>query len=339
MMRAADKKQSSQSRRMAMKIIQHSLGVMAGLCMSALSGAQTYPAKTIAMIMPLQAGSSVDVGMRIVTQKMAEHMGQQIVIENQPGAAGLIGTERFMRSTPDGYTLATLNDSILTMIPNLYKKVAYDPVKSFQPVSLVAYNTWLLVTHPSLPVKSAKELVALAKARPGDINYASGGNGSPQHIAMAMFEAATGAKMTHIPYKGTTQATLDVISGHIPVMFSATSLVIEQIRDGKIHALAGGGAKRLALLPKVPTVAESGVPGFDFNTWMSIYAPLNTPKETVSRLNAEILKALALQDVKDRLVSIGFEIDGSTPDKLAAVTKARLDQMQKIIKDAGIVIQ
>src|SRR3954471_2361620 len=250
-----------------------------------LAGAQGYPAKSILMIMPLQAGSSVDVGMRIVTQKMAESMGQQIVIDNQPGAAGLIGTERYMRSAPDGYTLATLNDSILTMIPNLYKKVAYDPVKSFQPVSLVAYNTWLLVTHPSLPVKSARELVALAKSRPGEINYASGGNGSPQHIAMAMFESATGARMTHIPYKGTTQATLDVISGHIPVMFSATSLVIEQIRDGKIHALAAGGARRLALLPKVPTVAESGVPGFDFNTWMSIYAPLNTPKDITSRIH------------------------------------------------------
>ena len=319
--------------------MKHVLIAAAALCMPVLCGAQTYPAKPVTMIMPLQAGSSIDVGMRIVTQKMSENMGQQIVIDNQPGAAGLIGTERFMRSTPDGYTLATLNDSILTMIPNLYQKVAYDPLKSFAPVSLVAGNTWLLVTHPSLPVKSAHDLVALAKARPGEINYASGGNGSPQHIAMAMFEAATDAKMTHIPYKGTTQATLDVISGHIPVMFSATSLVIEQIRDGKIRALAGGGARRLALLPAVPTIAESGVPGFDFNTWMSILAPLNTPKELISRLNAEIIKALAVPDVKERLVSIGFEIDGSSPEKLAAVTQARLEQMRKIIKGAGIKVQ
>ena len=311
-----------------------------GVAQTAATGAAAaYPSKSILMIMPLQAGSSVDVGMRIVTQKMAENMGQQIVIDNQPGAAGLIGTERFMRSAPDGYTLATLNDSILTMIPNLYKKVAYDPLKSFAPVSLVAFNTWLLVTHPTLPVKTARDLVALAKARPGEINYASGGNGSPQHIAMAMFEAMTGAKLTHIPYKGTTQATLDVISGHIPTMFSATSLVIEQIRQGKIRALAGGGAKRLALLPDVPTVAESGVPGFDFNTWMAILAPLNTPKEIIARLNGEIVKALGVPEVKERLVSIGFEIDGSTPEKLAALTRSRLEQMQKIIKDAGISIQ
>ena len=306
---------------------------------AALCGAQSYPGKSILMIMPLQAGSSIDVGMRIVTQKMAESMGQQIVIDNQPGAAGLIGTERFMRANPDGYTLATLNDSILTMIPNLYKKVAYDPLKSFAPVSLVAGNTWLLVTHPNLPVKSARELVALAKARPGEINYASGGQGSPQHIAMAMFEAATGAKMTHVPYKGTTQATLDVISGHIPVMFSATSLVIEQIREGKIRALAAGGARRLALLPAVPTIAESGVPGYDFNTWMAILAPLNTPKEIIARVNAEIIKALAVPDVTQRLTAIGFEIDGSSPEKLAAITKARLEQMQTIIKGAGITIQ
>ena len=225
------------------------------------------------------------------------------------------------------------------MIPNLYKKVAYDPLKSFAPISLVARNTWLLVVHPTLPVKTARELVALAKARPGEINYSSGGNGSPQHIAMAMFEAMTGAKLTHIPYKGTTQATLDLISGQIPTMFSATSLVIEQINQGKIRALAAGGSKRLALLPAVPTIAESGVPGYDFNTWMAILAPTNTPKEIIARVNSEIIKALAVPDVKERLVAIGFEIDGSTPETLAAITKARLEQMQKIIKGAGITIQ
>ncbi|MGZ5233353.1 MAG: Bug family tripartite tricarboxylate transporter substrate binding protein [Burkholderiales bacterium] len=303
-----------------------------------LSLAQTYPVKTILMIMPLQAASSVDVGMRIVTQKMIENMGQQIVIENQPGAAGLIGTERFMRSTPDGYTLATLNDSILTMIPHLYKKVAYDANKSFAPVSLVAGNTWLLVVHPTLPVKSARELVTLAKARPNELNYSSGGNGSPQHIAMEMFKSMTGAKLTHIPYKGTTQATLDVISGQIPLMFSATSLVISQVREGRLRALAAGGAKRSALFPAVPTVAESGVPGYEFQTWMAIFAPLNTSKEIISRLNAEILKALSAPDVREKLVSIGFELEGSSPEKLAAVTKARFEQMQKIIKDAAISI-
>ena len=321
-----------------MKTIVRTMLPMALVLACSTAYAQTYPSKSILMLMPLQAASSVDVGMRIVTQKMSENMGQQIVIENQPGAAGLIGTERFMRSPPDGYTLATLNDSILTMIPHLYRKVAYDPLKSFTPVSLVAGNTWLLVVHPTLPVKSARDLVALAKARPDELNYSSGGNGSPQHIAMEMFKSMTGAKLTHIPYKGTTQATIDLISGHIPVMFSATSLVIAQVREGKLRALAAGGARRSALLPAVPTVAESGVPGYDFNTWMSIFAPLNTSKESVSRLNTEIVKALAAPEVREKLVGIGFEIEGSSPDKLAAVTKARFEQMQKIIKDAGIRI-
>lgn len=319
-------------------ITRHLLGLILAVACTAVC-AQTYPSKSILMLMPLQAASSVDVGMRIVTQKMSENMGQQIVVENQPGAAGLIGTERFMRSPPDGYTLATLNDSILTMIPHLYKKVAYDPLKSFTPVSLVAGNTWLLVVHPTLPVRSARELVALSKARPDELNYSSGGNGSPQHIAMEMFKSASGARLTHIPYKGTTQATIDLISGHIPVMFSATSLVIEQVRQGKVRALAAGGARRSALLPAVPTVAESGVPGYDFNTWMSIFAPLNTPREIVARLNSEVVKALAAPDVREKLVAIGFEIEGSTPDKLAAVTRARFEQMQKIIKAAGIRIE
>ncbi len=281
-----------------------------------LANAQAYPGKSILMIIPLQAASAIDVAIRIVTQKMSESMGQQIVIDNQPGAAGLIGAERVMRATPDGYTIATLNDSILTMIPNLYKKVPYDPVKSFAPVSLVAGITWVLVSHPTLPVKNVRELIVLAKARPGELNYSSGGNGSPQHIAMEIFKSMAGVKLTHIPYKGTTQATLDVISGQIPVMFSATSLVISQIREGKLRALAAGGAKRSPLLPDVPTVAESGLPGYSFNTWMAIFVPLNTPNEIISRLNAEIIKALASTDVRERLTSQGFDVYGTPPEQV-----------------------
>ncbi len=281
-----------------------------------LANAQAYPGKSILMIIPLQAASAIDVAIRIVTQKMSESMGQQIVIDNQPGAAGLIGAERVMRATPDGYTIATLNDSILTMIPNLYKKVPYDPVKSFAPVSLVAGITWVLVSHPTLPVKNVRELIVLAKARPGELNYSSGGNGSPQHIAMEIFKSMAGVKLTHIPYKGTTQATLDVISGQIPVMFSATSLVISQIREGKLRALAAGGAKRSPLLPDVPTVAESGLPGYSFNTWIAIFVPLNTPNEIISRLNAEIIKALASTDVRERLTSQGFDVYGTPPEQV-----------------------
>jgi tripartite-type tricarboxylate transporter receptor subunit TctC len=301
--------------------------------------AQTYPTKPIVMIMPLAAGSSLDVAIRIVTQKMSESMGQQIIVDNQPGAAGMIGAERFMRAAPDGYTIAMFNDSVLTMIPNLRKKVAYDPLHSFAPISMVAKNSWMLVAHPSLPAKSVAELIALAKAKPGELNYSSGGNGSPQHIAMEMFQSMAGIKLTHIPYKGTTQATLDVIGGQIPMMFSGTNAIVGQVREGKLRALGAGGAQRSPLLPSVPTVAEAGVPGYEFTTWAAYFAPLNTPKEIIARLNAETAKALSSPEVHDRLASQGLEIAPSTPDQLAEITKSRLEQMAKIIKDAGIHIE
>jgi tripartite-type tricarboxylate transporter receptor subunit TctC len=291
------------------------------------------------MMIPLAAGSSLDVVLRIVTQKMSENMGQQIVVDNQAGAAGMIGAERFMRAAPDGYTLAAFNDSVLTMVPNLRKKVAYDPVASFAPVSLVVKNSWILVAHPSLPARNVSELIALAKARPGEINYSSGGNGSPQHIAMEMFQTKAGIKLTHVPYKGTTQATLDVMSGQIPLMFSGTNAVVDLVREGKLRGLAVGGLTRSPLLPAVPTVAESKLPDFEFVTWLGIFAPLNTPREIVSRVNAEVAKALAAPDLRERLVPQGVEIQTSTPEQLTALTKARLAQMAKIIKDAGIPIE
>ncbi len=301
--------------------------------------AQTYPSKPILMLVPLAAGSSLDVVLRIITQKMSENMGQQIVVENQPGAAGMIGAERFMRATPDGYTLAAFNDSVLTMVPNLRKKVAYDPVASFAPVSLMVNNSWILVSHASLPATNVAELIALAKARPGELNYSSGGNGSPQHIAMEIFQSMAGIKLTHVPYKGTTQATLDVIGGQIPMMFSGTNAVVNHVREGKLRGLAVGGATRSPLLPAVPTVAESGLPGYEFVTWMGMFAPLNTPKEIVVRVNAEVAKALSAPDLREKLVAQGVEIQTSTPEQLSALTKARLAQMARIIKDSGIVIE
>ena len=259
---------------------------------TSLVHAQTYPARSILMLVPLAAGSSLDVVLRLITQKMSENMGQPIVVENQAGAAGMIGAERFMRAAPDGYTLAAFNDSVLTMVPNLRKQVAYDPVASFAPISLMVNNSWILVAHPSLPAKDVAELIALAKSKPGVINYSSGGNGSPQHIAMALFESIAGIKLTHVPYKGTTQTTLDVLSGQIPMMFSGINAVVNQVREGKLRGLAVGGLARSPLLPAVPTVAETGLPGYEFVTWMGMFAPLNTPKDIIARVNAEVARAL-----------------------------------------------
>jgi len=308
-------------------------------CSAALAHAQAYPSKPILMVLPLAAGSSFDVVLRMIVQKMSEGLGQPIVVENQAGAAGMIGAERFTRATPDGYTLAAFNDSLLTMVPNLRAKVPYDPVTSFAPVSLMVNNSWILVTHPSLQVSDVRGLIALAKSKPGAINYSSGGNGSPQHIAMALFESMAGIKLTHVPYKGTTQATLDVMSGQIPMMFSATNGVMSQVRDGKLRGLAVGGATRSPLFPAVPTVAETGLPGYEFVTWMGMFAPLNTPKDIVARLNSEVARALAAPDLRQRLNEQAVEVKTSTPEELSALTRSRLAQMAKLIKDAGIVAE
>ena len=313
--------------------------LVAWSCAAALAHAQAYPAKPIAVVLPIAAGSSLDVVARLIIQKMSENMHHPFVVENQAGASGAIGLEKLMRAAPDGYTLGALNDAPLTMLPNLRKNVPYDPVASFAPIGLMVNNSWILVAHPSLQAKNVAELIALAKAKPGAINYSSGGAGSPQHIAMALFESMAGIKLTHVPYKGTTQATVDVMSGQIPMMFSGTNAVVSQVRDGKLIGLAVGGSSRSPLLPAVPTVAESGLPGYEFVTWMAMFGPLNTPKDVVARINAEIARALAAPDLREKLAAQAVEARTSTPEELGALTKSRLAQMAKLIKDAGIAAE
>src|SRR3954463_1880122 len=261
--------------------------------------AQDYPAKPILFLMPLQAGSAVDVMLRIVAQKMSDNLGRQIVVENQPGAAGMIGAERVKRAAPDGYTIGVLNDSILTMIPNV-RPVPYDPVKDFVPIGVVAGITWVLVANNDLPVKSVADLVTFAKSRPGKIDYSSGGVGSPQHVAMEAFKAATGVYLVHIPYRGATQAALDVITNQVQVHFSAVSIVQPHIRAGRMRALGVPGAARSPLLPEVPTMAEAGLPGFEWRTWASLMLPVGTAKPIVVRLNAGLVKAVNAPDVRDK---------------------------------------
>jgi tripartite-type tricarboxylate transporter receptor subunit TctC len=321
-------------KRIARKSIRAAIG--AALLAAALPvAAQDYPAKPILMVMPLQAGSAVDVMMRIVAQKMGDNMGRQIVVENQPGAAGMIGAERVKRAAPDGYTLGALNDSILTMIPNI-RQVPYDPIKDFVPVSVVAGITWVLVANNDLPVKTVPDFIALAKSRPGKIDYSSGGNGSPQHVAMEAFKAATGTYVVHIPYRGATQAALDVISNQVQVHFSAVSIVQPHIKSGRMRALAVPSPKRSPLLPDVPTMAEAGVPGFEWFTWASIVVPVGTPKPIVDRLNAEVVKAVNAPDVREKLIAQGLEPVGSPPEQVTQWTKAGLARMSEIVKRADI---
>jgi tripartite-type tricarboxylate transporter receptor subunit TctC len=297
--------------------------------------AQQYPAKPILFLMPLQAGSAVDVMVRIVAQKMSDGMGQQIVIENQPGAAGSIGAERVKRAAPDGYTVGVLNDSILTMIPNI-RQVAYDPVKDFVPVGVVAAITWVMVVNNELPAKNVAEFVALAKSRPGKIDYSSGGNGSPQHVAMEAFKAATGIELTHIPYRGATQAAVDVMSNRVQAHFGAVSIVRPYILDGRMRALGVPGASRSPLLPQVPTMAEAGVPGFEWRTWASLVVPAATPKPIVDRLNGELVKAVNAADVRDKLIAQGLEPIGSKPEVVTQWTQDGLKRMRDIVQRAKI---
>jgi tripartite-type tricarboxylate transporter receptor subunit TctC len=322
-----------------MSVFYRILGAFA-LCMATFASAQTsYPNKPIHMIIPLAAASAVDNAARIVTQRMSINMGQQIVIENMPGASGLIGAERVAKSAPDGYTIGGFNDSIMTMLPNLYPKMPWDIVKDFEPVSLVATVEWGLVANNSAPYKNAGDLIAAAKAEPGKIFYGSGGNGSPQHIAMALFASNAGINLTHVPYKGATQAALDVASGQVPIAFQGLATVASLVRGGKLKLIGVTTPARLTQFPDVPTVAESGLPGFEFNSWFAVMAPAGTPSEIVTRLNAEIVKALADPEVREKLAAQGLTIRGTSAQELGAATRVQLAKYARLIKQSNITLE
>jgi tripartite-type tricarboxylate transporter receptor subunit TctC len=296
-----------------------------------------YPERPIRMIVPLAAGSAVDVAARIVTQKMADDMGQQIVIINQPGASGLIGAEQVARAEPDGYTIGGFNDSIMTMVPNLHSKMPWDILKDFEPVSLVATVEWGLIASNQAGYKTAADLIAAAKAAPGKIDYGSGGPGSPQHLAMAMFASEAGISLTHVPYKGATQAATDVAAGQIPVAFQGLGTVAGLVRGGQVKLLGVTTEKRLPQFADVPTVSESGLPGFLFNSWFAIVTPAGAPKDVIDRLHAEVLKALADPEVLGRLEEVGLAPRGSSPEELRNMTRDQLARYGRVIKEMGIV--
>ena len=324
----------------ALRRITRCLATLSLALTPTLAGAQAaYPNHSITMIVPLAAGSAVDAAARIVTQKMSANMGQQIIIENQPGAAGLIGAERVARAAPDGYTLGGFNDSIMTMLPNLYPKMTWDILRDFEPVSLVATVEWGLVTGNDTPYRSAGDLIAAAKASPGRIFYASGGNGSPQHIAMALFASAAGVTMTHVPYKGATQAAIDVAGGQVPVAFQGLATVSALLTGNKLRLIGVTTRERLPQFPDVPTVSESGMPGFEFNSWFAVMAPAGTSRDIVARLNSEIVRALADPAVRQQLTDQGLTPRGSSPDELGSATRDQLARYARLIKQAGITAE
>ena len=291
------------------------------------------------MIVPLAAASAVDNAARIVAQRMADNMKGAIAVENLPGAAGLIGTERVARSAPDGYTIAGFNDSIMTMLPNMHAKLSWDIQKDFEPVSLVATVEWGLVASNDAPYRNAGDLIAAAKAAPGKINYGSGGNGSPQHIAMALFASTAGITLTHVPYKGATQAALDVAAGQVPVAMQGLATVASLARGGKLRLIGVTMAQRHPQFPDVPTVSESGLPGFEFNSWFAIMVPAGTPKDIIARLHAEVIKALADADVREKLNAQGLTVRGSSPEELRKATADQLAKYARLMKAAGITAE
>lgn len=300
---------------------------------------QAFPVKPVRVIVPFTAGSAVDAAARIIGQRLSETWKHQVLIDNRVGANTMIGVEAGAKAPPDGYTLCMPNDAALAVNPALYAKIAYDPIRDFAPITQVAGIALVLIAHPSFPAKSVKEFIALAKARPGEINYASGGVGSAQHIPMEMLIAATGIRIMHIPYKGLSPALYDVIGGQMPIMFVGLAGATPAVKAGKVRVLAVSGAKRAVALPDIPTVAESGVPGYAYTPWFGYVAPAGTPRDIIIRINADVIKALAHPEAAERLVNLGFEITTSTPEQFAAHIKSEMGRIGKIVRDTGMKVE
>lgn len=297
--------------------------------------AQTYPSKSIRLIVPFPPGGPADILSRAIGQKLTDSWGQQVVVDNRAGAGGTIGSDLAAKGTPDGYTLLMGFVGTHAINPSLYSSLPYDNVKSFEPVSLVATATIILVLHPSLPPKSVKELIALAKSKPGELTFGSPGNGTPQHLAGELFNTMAGVKMTHVPFKGAVPAINDLLGGRISLIFSSAPPALPHVATGKLRALAVTSGKRSSVSPDLPTVAESGLPGFEVINWYGVLAPARTPKTIVEKLNAEIAKIMKMPDVKERLSSVGIEAFSSTPAQFAAFMKEETAKWAKVVKFSG----
>ncbi|HTE14603.1 MAG TPA: tripartite tricarboxylate transporter substrate binding protein [Burkholderiales bacterium] len=320
-----------------MKSFATLVSVAVGAAFSALAAAQTagYPNRPIRMIAPSSAGGPVDVIARAICVSLADMLGQQIVVDNRAGAAGLIGAEIVAKSAPDGYTLLMGFSGPLAIVPHLVKAVPYDTTKDFTPITLVASAPYVLLVHPSLPVKSVKELIDLAKAQPGKLNYASGGTGVGIHMAGELFNLAAGVKITHVPYKGAGPGMTALLAGEVNMMFNGLSAALPQVKAGRLRAIAVGGDKRSPLLPDMPTVAESGL---QFNTsgWYGVLAPAGLPRALVTKLRGDTLRALAAPETKERLTALAVDTIGSTPEEFAALLKQEYAQWGRVVKAAGL---
>jgi len=298
--------------------------------------AASYPAKPIRFIITYPAGGGSDYTIRPIAQKLYERWGQPAIVESRAGGSAMIGTDFVVRSPPDGYTVLLSASSEVSMNVVLFKKMPYDPVRDLQPVTLVGKTPPVLLAHPSLPAKSVKELVALARAKPGALNYASIGTGTPQHFAGELMKITFKIDMTHVPYKGAAPALMDLVGGHVPIGLTAPTTAVPHIKAGRLRALAVTSAQRSGALPDVPTIAEAGAPGFDIVQWYAIWVPAKTPADIAAKLHDEIVQIIQSPEYKQRQLEVATDIVGSTPEALAAQQKADIDKYRKIAAAAGI---
>ncbi len=307
------------------------------LMLAALSAvAQTYPSKPVRIVVPSTPGDGADLLARYVGQKLGEILGQPFVVDNRAGAGGIIASELVARATPDGYTLIVANAGSHAINAALVPKLGYDPVKDFYPVSLFMTSPNILVVNTALPVKTVQEFIAYAKARPGKLNFASGGNGSSGHLSMEYFKGATGTELEHVPYKGASPALADVIAGQVPVMFVNLPPAMPHVKSGKLRALAVTTLARSPAVPDIPTVAESGVAGFETVAWFGMLAPAGTPREIIMKLNVEINKIAQTQEWKDRILALGGVAVGGTPEVFAQRISADIAKWKKVVSEAGV---
>jgi len=315
--------------------------VCAATCLTLSAGqalAQAYPTKPIKIIVPFGPGGFTDVVARILGVKLGESLGQSIVIENKPGAGSMIGTDQVAKSAPDGHTLLIVS-STHVISPWIYKNVPYDPIKSFTPVTKLVDSPYVLLTNPKVPAKNVQEFIALAKAQPDKIHYASSGNGSAQHLIGGLFASMTKTQLKHVPYRSSNLATTDVVAGVVESSFAGVPNALSQVPNGRLNALAVTSAKRIPQLPNVPTMQEAGVPGYDATIWLALLAPAGTPLHIVNKLNTEIAKIMNTAETNKAMYEAGVEVSLSTPDALTQLMTSEMSKWGKVVKDAGIKLE
>ena len=304
-----------------------------------MASAQPYPTKPIRLLVAVAPGGSTDSLARLVAQRLSDNLGRQVIVDNRPGAHGLIGIELASKAAPDGHTVLAAGTASMAINPSLYKKLPYDPVKQFAPVVLIAYSSSVLVVHPSVAANNIRELVALAKAKPGELRYASAGVGSSPHLSGEMFRTMTGVEVMHVPYNGSSPGVLATVRGETAIMFTGVASAVGQIKAGRLRALSVNGPKRSPALPEVPTAGESGLPGFEVDFWIGMFVPAGTPRAVIMKLNNEVNGILNVPEVKEKLLALGSDPIGGTPDEFGAIIRKDLERWAKTVKASGMKME